>query len=158
MQGQELLWSSCGVAGRYFDAIPCFTDPMSYRGEISPERMREIGRLACQSGWQAAVDQVSPVEAARIRDERRADFRRVFDLPPDSAVLDVADRQDLPLCLGWQWEPHNEGRHHRGRGGHWGEHRRDLRYPSVLPGHGQSGRGLFAEPWPAFKEQVEYPV
>lgn len=158
MQGQELLCRSRGIAGRYIDGIPCFTDPASYRGELSPQRILEINRVARQRGWQAAIDLVVPAEAARIRDERRADFRHVFDLPPDSAVLEVSDRQDLLLWLDWQWEPHNEGRHHRGRGGHWGEQLRDLRYPSVLPGRGQSGRGLFTELWPAFKEQVQKPV
>ena len=101
MLRQELLCSSCGVVGRYIDGIPCFTGPENYRGEISPERMREINRLACQRGWQAAIDQVAPAEAAHIRNERRADFRHVFDLPPDSAVLDLADRWGtIAMALG----------------------------------------------------------
>jgi hypothetical protein len=102
VQGQELLCRSCGIAGRYIDAIPCFSESESYRGEISPQRILEINRVARQRGWQAAIDLVVPAEAARTRDERRADFRHVFDLPPDSAVLDVSDRQDLLLWLDWQ--------------------------------------------------------
>ena len=98
---QELLCSSCGVAGRYIDGIPCFTGLESYRGETSPGRILEINRVACQRGWQAAIDQVVPAEAARIRDERQADFRHVFDLPPDSAILDVADHWGtIAMALG----------------------------------------------------------
>ena len=87
------------LAGSKSQDVPLYLPEYSWN---NIQRLRRQIDMARQRGWQAAIDLVVPAEAARTRDERRADFRHVFDLPPDSAVLDVSDRQDLLLWLDWQ--------------------------------------------------------
>lgn len=92
LQAVEAEWrcSSCGPVGRLLD-VPCFADPNYYWGEISREEMQRANRLAVQVGWQAAVEQV--VQDGKLRqyicDPRRADFQYLWDLPPDSSILDI---------------------------------------------------------------------
>jgi SAM-dependent methyltransferase len=53
--------------------------------------MQELNRLAVEIGWQAAVEQVVPEEAASICDEDGPGFLYVWDLPPNSTVLEIGD-------------------------------------------------------------------
>ena len=53
--------------------------------------MQELNRLAVEIGWQAAAEQVVPEEAAAICDERGPGFLYVWDLPPNSTVLEIGD-------------------------------------------------------------------
>ena len=88
---ESIACSSCGVAGKYVDGIPCFVDAARYEGEIPLEEMQRANRLAREAGWETALKEVLPRESAGIGDERRADFRHIWDLPQDAAVLDIGD-------------------------------------------------------------------
>jgi 2-polyprenyl-3-methyl-5-hydroxy-6-metoxy-1,4-benzoquinol methylase len=89
--GEEIKCSTCGRVGSYIDGIPCFTDPSYYWGEIPLERMQEANRLAAEVGWRAAVERVTLDEPMRdyICAPWRADFQKLWNLGPNSAVLDV---------------------------------------------------------------------
>lgn len=67
---------------------------------IARDRMRELNRLAVEIGWQAAVEQVVPGEAAGICDERGPGFLYVWDLPPNSTVLEIGDGWGASVALG----------------------------------------------------------
>jgi SAM-dependent methyltransferase len=88
---EEITCSSCGVRGKYVDGIPCFVDPERYEGEPSREEMQRVNRLAREVGWQTAIKEVLPGKSAGIGDESRADFRHIWDLSPDAAILDIGD-------------------------------------------------------------------
>jgi SAM-dependent methyltransferase len=77
--------------GKCVDGIPCFTNPNYYWGEIPRESMQEANRLAREIGWQAAVERVVSQKALRdyISAPWRADFRKVWTLPPNSSILDI---------------------------------------------------------------------
>ena len=88
---EEIACPLCGVGGKYVDGMPCFVDPERYAGDISREEMQRVNRLAREVGWQTAIGEVMPGKSAGIGDERRADFRYIWDLPPDAAILDIGD-------------------------------------------------------------------
>ena len=82
---------SCGVGGQYVDGIPCFVDADRYAGDIPREEMQRVNRRAREVGWQAAIQEVLPEESAGIGDLSQADFRHIWDLSPDAAILDIGD-------------------------------------------------------------------
>ena len=88
---EELACPSCGPVGRYIDGIPCFADPDYYWGEIPLDEMRKANCLAAEVGWEAAVERVLTRPSLRqyVSDPRRADFQYIWNLPPDSSVLDI---------------------------------------------------------------------
>jgi 2-polyprenyl-3-methyl-5-hydroxy-6-metoxy-1,4-benzoquinol methylase len=90
-QPGDLVCSSCGPQARWVDGIPCFRDPEYYWGEIPKQEMQLANRLACERGWQAAVDEVVREKILHdyICDPRRADFQYLWNLPSDSSILDV---------------------------------------------------------------------
>jgi SAM-dependent methyltransferase len=89
---EALTCPSGHTGGSYIGGIPCFIDPEGYRGEFTREEMRRLNRLAEEVGWQAAMEQAAPKKGAGVLDERRADFRHLWDLRPDAVVLEMGDR------------------------------------------------------------------
>jgi SAM-dependent methyltransferase len=88
--------------GTCVDGIPCFADPDYYWGEIPRASMQDANRLARDIGWQAAVERV--VSRKTIRDyisaPWRADFQKVWTLPPNSSILDIgAGWGGVAACL-----------------------------------------------------------
>jgi 2-polyprenyl-3-methyl-5-hydroxy-6-metoxy-1,4-benzoquinol methylase len=82
---------ACGSVGREIDGILCFSDPQYYWGEISKEAMQESNRLAQEIGWRNAIERTVSDASLReyVADRKRGDFQYIWDLPPESAVLDV---------------------------------------------------------------------
>lgn len=87
----DIACAACGVVGTWRDEIPCFTDPEYYWGEISQDEMRRANLIAEQTTWEDAIAQVVSEKGLRdyICQSERAAFRHLWDLPPESAVLDV---------------------------------------------------------------------
>ena len=81
---------SCGEIGRMYEGVPCFADPEFYWGEIPRDDMRRLNEQTRRGAWRDAVIAHVHSEELRhyIRDEHRADFRYVLDLPRESTVLD----------------------------------------------------------------------
>lgn len=90
----------CLAAGKRIRGIPCFTDPDYYWGEISRERMQEANRLAREIGWQASVERTVPGKPLRdfICDSRRADFQYIWDIPAQSAILEIGSDWGAIAC------------------------------------------------------------
>ena len=89
--GSNINCESCGLVGSEIDGILCFTDVEYYWGEISKEAMQRSNQLAKEVGWREAIDQTVTDDKLReyIADRKRGDFQYIWDLPPESAVLDV---------------------------------------------------------------------
>ena len=89
--GGKVYCELCGLVGSEIDGILCFTDPEYYWGEISKEAMQQSNQLAQEIGWREAIDRTVSDDSLReyIADRKRADFQYLWDVPPDSAVLDV---------------------------------------------------------------------
>jgi len=79
------------VVGAWKDELPCFTDPDYYWGEIPLDEMRRANKIAQETSWEEAVDQVvkEPVLRDYIRNPDRAAFQHIWNLPPESVILDI---------------------------------------------------------------------
>lgn len=83
--------ASCGFGGRVIDGVLCFVNPEGCECGNSREEIARINCLTQEVGWQAAIKQVLPEKAGWIGDEHQADFKNVWELPPDANILDIGD-------------------------------------------------------------------
>jgi 2-polyprenyl-3-methyl-5-hydroxy-6-metoxy-1,4-benzoquinol methylase len=81
----------CGVVGEWSGNLPCFTDPNSYWGEIPLDEMRRANKIAEETSWEEAVDRVVNDRVLRdyICNTERATFQYLWNLPPESEILDI---------------------------------------------------------------------
>jgi SAM-dependent methyltransferase len=89
--GDQISCASCGDVGDFRHEVPCFADPNYYWGELSLDEMRHANELAEETSWEQAVDRlVSGAELrAYIGDCERAAFQYLWNIRPESVVLDV---------------------------------------------------------------------
>lgn len=89
--GRFLCNGECGPVGRLVGGFPCFTNCDYYWGELPLDQMRKINDRAEEVGWEAAVrETVRDQELLHyVCSPHRADFYHHWDLPDDSAILDI---------------------------------------------------------------------
>lgn len=89
--GDQISCEKCGVVGEWRGNLPCFTDPNYYWGEIPLDEMRRANEIAEQTSWEEAVDRVVNDRVLRdyIRNSERAAFQYLWNLTPESEILDI---------------------------------------------------------------------
>ncbi|MCS7017136.1 MAG: methyltransferase domain-containing protein [Gemmatales bacterium] len=86
----------CLTCGRYFpclDEIQCFADGGAYYGEVTQSEFHQLLGKVSAGPWRQAVASLfatsSPFLYAYILDQSRSYFHFLFDLSPDSVILDL---------------------------------------------------------------------